>query len=433
MMNLSKSAEQFMEFIWHWKRVYITSNYKRKNYAEVYLLLCVLCMNCTNTVKTIEDNGIKEINIIDNLSNYHGINIPIFASGKDINEIDNSSNHQKIKLSTIASNIEYIALETNKNCLIANMAIYSTNNKIVANGDRACYVFERKTGSFIRQIASFGQGPGEYTEGVPDFWDAKNEQVCFWGHMNYMFYNLDGTFSHQVGRFRHYIRPFVPYEDFYVGYVSNRLATATSRIAFYDKKGILVDSIPNYRSWKRTKTSYGNSGYETCMYLFNNSLYYKDIYCDTLYQIKDFELHPRYVFNTGGLAVPYEIQEGGRYEFTEDITDKYEKYINIIKILEDNRYLYITFDYRKKFYRIVYDKKDDNKNAFSPLFVNDLDGGFAFWPEKMISDNEMMCVFSAEQLLTLDKSKITDEKLKNILNNLQEDDNPVVAIVTLKE
>ena len=66
-------------------------------------------------------------------------------------------------------------------------------------------------------------------------------------------------------------------------------------------------------------------------------------------------------------------------------------------------------------------------------FNNDLDGGLPFWPQQMISDKEMMCVYTAEELLELDSSKITDEKLKNILKNLKEDDNPVVAIVTLKD
>ena len=45
----------------------------------------------------------------------------------------------------------------------------------------------------------------------------------------------------------------------------------------------------------------------------------------------------------------------------------------------------------------------------------------------------MMCVYTTEELLKLDISKITDEKLKNVLNSLEEDSNPVVAIVTLKD
>ena len=51
----------------------------------------------------------------------------------------------------------------------------------------------------------------------------------------------------------------------------------------------------------------------------------------------------------------------------------------------------------------------------------------------MISEKEMMCVYTTEELLELDSSKITDPKLKKVLNSIDEESNPVVAIVTLKE
>ena len=383
------------------------------NYAMLSLAFCLLCVNCTNktqTSKDIEDNGIREINIIDNLSDA-----------------------QNVKLSTIASSIDYCALEANKKSLLPlNMLYYATNNHVVAIGDHGCYVFDRKTGDFVRQVARKGQGPGEYTEVVDRFWDAKNEQVCFWNGRNYLFYNIDGTFSHQTGRFRHHMDPFFRHEDLYVGYVSNRLANEKSRIAFYDKKGILVDSIYNYRSWERTRPGYSGVG-DNWMYIFHDSLYYKDIYCDTLYQIKDFMLHPRYIFNTGGLAVPYEMQEGGQHEMSSSgMIDRYEKYINFYSIHEDNKYLYIRVKHKKKYHYIMYDKKENTQMGIS-VFENDLDGGLPFWPMQMISDKEMMGLCLAEALLELDRSKITDEKLINLLNNLDEDSNPlVVAIVTLK-
>jgi len=62
-----------------------------------------------------------------------------------------------------------------------------------------------------------------------------------------------------------------------------------------------------------------------------------------------------------------------------------------------------------------------------------LDGGLPFWPQQMISEKEMMRIYTVEELLTLDISKITDEKLKNVLNSLEEDSNPVVAVVTIKD
>jgi len=65
-------------------------------------------------------------------------------------------------------------------------------------------------------------------------------------------------------------------------------------------------------------------------------------------------------------------------------------------------------------------------------FENDLDGGLPFWPQQIISEKEMMCVYTAEELLNLDPSTITDARLKNVLKNLDADSNPVVAFVSLK-
>ena len=125
-----------------------------------------------------------------------------------------------------------------------------------------------------------------------------------------------------------------------------------------------------------------------------------------------------------------------------------EKYVIIFKILENSKHLYFAFDNRRQKYPAIYDKTEDklqimlpvsiprlSRDSKTPLygFENDLDGGLPFWPQQMISDKEMMCVYTAEDLLQLDISKITDEKLKNVLNNLDEESNPVVAIVTLKE
>ena len=408
-----------------------------ENFAMLNFALLLLCTNCSHPEKKIEteDSGIREIDIMANLSS-----------------------NRTVKLSEIASNIEYCMLETDKKCLIAGNSVYCSKDYVVAAGggtsNPAFYVFERKSGSFIRQISRYGQGPEEFTEMLYSFWDGNQEQVCVFGHNQYLFFNLDGTLSHQANRFKHWMDRFVSHEDLYVGYIPNRFGDATVRIAFYDKTGALVDSIPNCRSWKRTQTWY-TGGSDSWLYVFNSNLYFKELYCDTLYQIKDFTLHSRYIFNTGGRAVPYEIQEEGRYDFMGSLTnggvveDRYERYIIILKILENNKHLYFTIEYRKQLYQAIYDKAEDKLQIMSPVtlpqelskdrwkplygFDNDLDGGLPFWPQQMISDKEMICVYSATELLALDASKITDEKLKNVLNSLEDDSNPVVAIVTLKD
>ena len=409
-----------------------------KNFSMLNLVLLLLCTNCSRLVKKIEteDSGIKEINIMANLSN-----------------------SRIIKLSDIASSIKYCKLETDRKCLVHHqMKFYCAKEYIVSIGwdepsHQACYVFDRKTGKFVRQISRFGQGPGEYIELEENFWDEKYEQVCMWSHPNYIFYNLDETISHRINRNEHPISfsSTIVYGDHYVRYIQNHSGNEKRRIVFYDRTGALIDSIPNFRTWERSE---GSRGGRAMFHVFNNELYYTDIFCDTLFQIKDFTLHPRYIFNTGGRTLPYQKHATGRDELQlmlrgdADIYTWHEPYIVIGKIFEDAKRLYFTFDYRRKRYPAVYKKTERDLLIMPPItvpiirrdmiiplygFDNDLDGGLPFWPQQMISDKEMMCVYSTTELLALDASKITDEKLKNVLNSLEEDSNPVVAIVTLKD
>ena len=197
---------------------------------------------------------------------------------------------------------------------------------------------------------------------------------------------------------------------------------------------------------KRFMNKSGHNG----LHVFQDSLYYKDIFCDTLYNITDFTLQPRYIFDTGGLAVPYEIQTEGQYDDRRG-DNLWEKYFIIHKIKESSKHLYFTIEHRQQIFPAIYNKSHNKLQIMNPVamytpsqwrnmigdlkygFENDLDGGLPFWPQQMVSDNEMMCVYTAAELLAMDASKVTDPKLKKLLNSLKEDDNPVVAIVTLKD
>ena len=314
----------------------------------------------------------------------------------------NISNAQKVNLSTVASSIEYCMLELNKECPIARKeGIYSSGDCFVAisnsQSSNYCYVFDRKTGNFVRHISQRGQGPDDYQRALRVLSGHKG-QIFMLGNHQYLFYNLDGTLSHKasVNKFEPCdSRSIVAYEDIYVGYVINKRGNATIRIAFFDKSGELIDSIPNYRFHDdRPKPN----GIDFSFHQFNNNLYYKDIYCDTLYQIKNVMLQPRYIFNTGGRAVPYELQLD-RVDLREAMAgrdwDKFAKYIVINnKILEDANFLYFTFDYKRMMYPAIYHKSEDKTQILMPEslpqhpfgsislygFENDLDGGLPFWP-----------------------------------------------------
>ena len=367
----------------------------------------------------------------------------------------NMRENSPVKLSEITDEIKKISLELTNESLIGSIerVIYKDNQLIIIEGKTQKVMLFDLQGKYIRQIGSKGQGPGEYTEVISEFWDEKREQICLWSHPNYMFYNLDGTLSHKINRDEHPFYPSIVCDDYHVSYVNNKTGNETKRLIIQDSIGVIVDSIPNFRTWEKTRNTTGVRYLrEAKFHVFRNELYYKDMYSDTLYHINNHTLQPRYIFDVGGLTVPYQMHSWSKEEMygIPKGENRYEKYVVVEKLLEDANNLFFIFDYKNKRYPAIYEKKEDILQIMSPItispqergrewlyplygFKNDLDGGLLFWPEQMILEKEMMCVYTAEELLKLDISKVTNVKLKNVLNNIQEDNNPIVAIVTLKK
>jgi hypothetical protein len=77
-------------------------------------------------------------------------------------------------------------------------------------------------------------------------------------------------------------------------------------------------------------------------------------------------------------------------------------------------------------------------------FVNDIDGGLSFWPQYYIeSENALVQVLEAYEmkgLLTEEyfaahpaKDPAAHARLRELLKNLKEDDNPVIVVAKLKK
>ena len=85
----------------------------------------------------------------------------------DLSKDFSGSDNQTLLLSDIVEDVEYVKLETTDNCLVGSSwsaRIFATDEDIyVLNNysDGKLFCFNRKTGKFISQIGSIGQGPKE--------------------------------------------------------------------------------------------------------------------------------------------------------------------------------------------------------------------------------------------------------------------------------
>ena len=72
----------------------------------------------------------------------------------DVNHPDQTV---EMKASDLIQDPEYIPLETNDSCLIRNGAtFYATDDYIVSIARRQIYLFDRRTGRFVREIGKAG-------------------------------------------------------------------------------------------------------------------------------------------------------------------------------------------------------------------------------------------------------------------------------------
>jgi len=104
--------------------------------------------------------------------------------------------NEQIRLSEFLTRVEYVRLETTENGLVRpNSRVYLTDNHIIAINSRQCLLFDRKRGSFIRELGRRGRGPGEYSVATGGFFNESRSEIYFLGsEMSLIGYSLDGSF-----------------------------------------------------------------------------------------------------------------------------------------------------------------------------------------------------------------------------------------------
>ena len=107
------------------------------------------------------------------------------------------------------------------------------------------------------------------------------------------------------------------------------------------------------------------------------------------------------------------------------------------KLVADEEIVYGIFDRVKNTNKLL-----DTDHHHQKGIINDINGGLSIIPRFYAGNNEVVDIWLAEdmkELLTDEyfaKQKIKDkqahQKLRELLKNLQEDDNPVIVIAKMK-
>lgn len=369
-------------------------------------------------------------------------------------DLKDLSDLKTIKLSDLGVvDIDYIPLETNEQSFISgNFDLSSIGSRIIAEKDY--YIIKhfttikkfRSDGSFVATIGKVGRGPDEFLTAHDIDINRKNQDIYIVDAWEKRFYVFSGngdfirTFPGPINTngFRFTSDGILCYSTDYLGNIKNSYN-------LIDNQGKILKVFPNKYPWE-LESKNAPVFNDNIFYEFNNQVFKKEIYSDTIYVYDNRSFKPHLV-----------IEHGERLFTTKARTNlnpsKPYNFIRQQNIFEFGDYVFYEFLSERSIYSFIASKNNNYKAlSINELdasykrvkgFVNDIDCGPSLLPYAVKNDNTLVCIFEAFSLKKYIESqafkdavpKYPEKKieLERLVKNLKEDDNPVLILIKLKE
>jgi len=387
-------------------------------FRDLWLLLfsCLFfAISCTNKVK--EEARIPEINLAK--------------------EIDGTA----VNLSSITDSIEYIPLETTDSSFIGQVMDIKLTKDFIFVQDRILdrlLVFHR-SGKFLNQIGREGKGPGEYAR-LFTFTTDKDGQNVYLSTTSdrVLHYTVQNSYVNTIitlcGRFN-YISMI---DSLFFLYMArpNRLSCDGYSYFFINKTATVINKghkIDIATIGKSATVSYSSN------YRYKNLECFWEVGFDTIYSLdRDFNLLPRYTLLLGNkLAEKADLSS--RTDFDQSIRGGA---LTIFGIKEAGNFLYFNVVKDSRITQLVY-FKDSSKlfdigSSNTGGFTNDIDGGPGFSPLFIGNSAYLIDVKFLDSFQeSLKRQETIPNKLNNptsnILSQIDENSNPVLMVIKIRE
>ncbi|WP_296188259.1 6-bladed beta-propeller [uncultured Bacteroides sp.] len=410
---------------------------------NIVLLFCALfflsaCTNKPSSSITIEDDTLlaeetfKDIDLANNLKD----------CGKPL------------LLSDIVKDVEYVKLETQDNILVGSINQLKRTDKFVfiySWHQNHVMMFDT-SGKFIRKIGRVGQGPGEIAN-IHCF--TVSDSLVF----IYPFSHNGSLIGYDMRDNRFVKRISLKWPVFYSNmidvmgdclvYYPGTVPNGNERIfitaCVVNGKGkTLMEQIP-YLPAEVGKSEMNLSSDASWIYQGRSNVYSQ--INDTIYGISCDSIYPRYHLSLGKYGLPL-----GRYD-VKDLGLK--DFIMMQSVCENKECLFFKFSYNKKMWFSRYDKKTEKIDSWeqtplrgigwmaikSPGITNDIDGSQSFDEIRYAGENSFYFAITPDNLDQV-RRNVTEAKVKfpekqaellKLLDEMGEDDNPIIAFYKLKD
>ena len=350
----------------------------------------------------------------------------------------------------INGEIEYVLLESNKEILLRDaVRFYANDSLIIAFAKQQVFVFDRKTGEFLREIGHYGRDPLGYQKTIHSYpYDEKNNLIYLnsWDPQVYFRYNSSGELVDEISAYSNSKESDIQNSDFgeivtsiaplndtcFVGYVWNINGKQKTKLIVFNENRNRIKTYPQYKTFELDPLKDGLTIYswDGWFYEFNRGLYFFERFSDTIFHVSPEKLDPKYVLLNGDFGSPYEKL------FTKEYN--YDDYYFLNSVFESARFLLFQFDFKKTNYYGWYEKNggvvkvSDNQNGVE----DDVDG---FIPFSFCSVNNKGELIGFQEAYEIEAwFKDNPEKAASLplrlqkFRNIDENDNPIVMIAKLK-
>lgn len=334
--------------------------------------------------------------------------------------------------------IDYIPLETNDKSLISRITGVRFGYDFFIIQYYNTILMFKNDGSFVTKIGTEGRGPNEFTV-VHDIDIDKTNQniylVSAW-QRKFFVYSENGEFL------RTFQSPpnttnFRITENGILCYSINSFANTEISFNLIDPYGKVLKSYSNKYLWQQTHSYSYVFQYENLFYSFNNKLFKKEVYSDTIYSYENMSFEPHLIIEQGKRLITPKARTNSS---PDQISDNYIVPINLFEFGDNIYYEFLVGRIGLSF---IGSMNKDIHVLVDPAngIINDIDGGPAIWPKTVKGDKIMISWIDAIELKkyvasedfknSRPKYPKKKEELEKLANNLEETDNPILILVKL--
>ena len=360
--------------------------------------------------------------------------------------IEDTNKTSKVRLSDLnVKSIQYVPLETDTNFSMSDI------NKLVTT-DSTLVIFDFNTnffhfdlnGNFINKIGTIGKGPQEYQFAFDFTIDHEKKQLLIpiMNESSLMIYSLNGKFLKSIPcpkytrNILHTDEGIICRCDYYGGKYKGK-----NSIFLIDDKGNIIKRFSD--KYKYINTSF-TSGFreEFLIYNHHENVYTKEIYSDTVFVFENLKFEPAFILDHWGKTISVEAREKiDNFDSFVEIADQHSKEINML-LWGD--YVFSEFSFQGSYYNFFGSFHNKDFNIITKdLIINDIDGGPGILLKTTIAKNTAISWVNAFDL----KAHVASDAFKNstplfpekkkelerLANSLDQNDNPVLMLVKLKE